>query len=742
MPSILTNDFKVSVAEDFKDSFGNSDMYYLGAHRSLPYSNETEPTVPTQDVKSSHYDLYDSLIFGKQITSSNVSLMVRNIPWVSGTVYSEYSDLDDELSTKNFYVMSDEGSTTTVFKCISNNGGVPSVSQPLSTQTSPSDDIYITADGYQWKYMYSIPTAQNDLFGTTEFMPVIPNANVSGNAVSGSIESINILSSGESYNSYATCTIKEAAVSGNNLLFSLNGDQFTDFLLTVPDVSGFVEEKIEGVDGQGRTASGVIVGIFTANNTLRVTNTIRSFALASTITGLSSNTSTTISAKSRLTSALSSNTDFYKNSSVYISSGAGAGQLRTITEYIVTGSERRILINEPFTTIPNQTSEVKILPRVIINGDGRSANAVVTMNPTSNSILDIQMVDSGSGYTYADIVIAANTGNITSEGDPIISTQAQARAVISPPGGHGANVVSELYASRVGIGMLLSNTEANTIPTSNDFRTISVLKNPKFANLEIVVSQSATNFSAGETVLQVDTGATGTISDRDANTVTLTDISGIFETGNSSVNLLKGLSSNTEVEVVSIDRQQTTFDARQIFQIEMIDAGVGGAGFIEDELVEQTGIDPIASGLINLTVDGSALLFSDGEIVIQAVSGAQGVVSNRVNNSLTLSNISGVFTLDDITGQSTNTTLGVLNKDTSIQANGIGYVHEINANGDVISLSGVRGTILPSDDISGDLQTIRGTKSRALAKVTGRDYTRYYPLDNTGKFICGKLCCN
>lgn len=734
MPSILTEEFKVSVAEDFKDSFGNSDTYYLGVHRALPWSNEAEPPTPNNDVQSSHYELYDSLVFGKQITSSNVALMVRNIPWVSGTVYDEYDDTEN-LVGQDFYVMSDEGSTISVFKCLGNNGGAASVFQPLSTETSPSDELYVTADGYQWKFMYSIPQADQDLFGTPGFMPIVPHANVQGNAVSGALESIRVINAGESYNSYATCTIKESAVSGNTLLYSLDGDQFTDFFLTFADVSGFVEEKVTGTDTQGNASSGVIVGIFAANNTIRVTNVVRGFAVGTDVTGLSSNTTAEITSKSRLTSALSSNTDFYKNSSVYISSGKGAGQLRTITEYIVTGAERRILINTPFDTVPDQTSTVEILPRVIINGDGRSANAIVTMNPTANSILDIEIIDRGEGYTYADIVIAANTGFLDGEGSPILSTQASARAVISPPGGHGANSASELFANKVGIGMLLANTEAGTVPTANDFRSISVLKNPRFANLELTIAEAATNFTAGEIVTQANTGAFGTISNRDANTVTLTNIHGVFETGNSTFNLITGGTSANDAEVVAIDRGQTTFDARQIFQVEVLDLGPLGGGFEEDELVQQTGVDPIATDLINLTVDGSALLFSDGEIVIQANSGAQGTVSNRVSNSLTLSNITGTFTLDDVTGQSTNTTLGVLNKDTSIAANGLGYVHEITSNGTVMALSGVRGTILPSDDIAGDLQTIRGNKSGAEAKVTGRDFTNYYPLENTGEFL-------
>ena len=744
---LITQNFKTHAARQFVESFNESanTIYYVTGHKSTPFTNDSVPPEPENTLNYTHYELYDDMLFGKHVTPADVKHMVRNIPWVSGTVYDMYDDLAADLETKNFYVSSLESGSYHVFKCLNNNNGSTSTDQPLFSEIDVEDEIYQTTDNYQWKYMYSITTTQYSKFATSDYIPFIENTDVTDAAVSGSINTVIVTNPGGQYNSYASGTVKESAVGGVTLLYSLNGEKFTDFLITVPDITGFIEEKVTSLNANGKTASGVIVARYAANNTFRVTSTMRNFVAGRTIVGTTSTTSQTISSATRITAELSSNTDFYKNNSFYIRSGTGAGQLRTITEYIVTGEERRVLLNSGLSVYPDSTSIFEIGPRVIISGDGQSANAVVTIDPAANSIAEIEIINSGTNYTHADIQIIANTGLLdTTTGLAINSTSAQARAIISPPGGHGSNVINELYANKVGIGMSFANTESGTISVENDFRKISILKDPLFANVQITLADTytASSFTAGETILQANSGATGVVVNRDAAVVRLSNVRGFFVSGNSTVNYVTGQTSSYVAPVDSVDKSVETFDQRQIFQADTTYTGPTGSGFIEDELVIQQGLSTLASDIITLIISNDAYVYSEGEVITQANTAATGVVSARFDSVITLTNITGTFesgnsTVNFITGGTSAVVSTVSSTDNTFQANAIGYVHSLNngANSDVIGLTNVRGFFSTSDGVSGTINTFVGQTSKAEAELTDRSYDRNYIVDGSGEFL-------
>ena len=75
----------------------------------------------------------------------------------------------------------------------------------------------------------------------------------------------------------------------------------------------------------------------------------------------------------------------------------------------------------------------------------------------------------GSAYTVADIVISDS-------GD---GTGATARAIIAPGQGHGTDPVQELGGFYVAINAQISGaTDATDIVNTNDFRQITLIKNP------------------------------------------------------------------------------------------------------------------------------------------------------------------------------------------------------------------------------------------------------------------------
>lgn len=118
---------------------------------------------------------------------------------------------------------------------------------------------------------------------------------------------------------------------------------------------------------------------------------------------------------------------------------------------------------------------------ITISGDGTSATAQATLNTTTNSISSITVTDSGKNYTYATVSIS----------DSGIGSGATARAIISPPNGHGSNPVYELGGKNMLIDVTLKNTEGGILPVNNDFRQIAILKDPYLYNTTTPASNLA-----------------------------------------------------------------------------------------------------------------------------------------------------------------------------------------------------------------------------------------------------------
>lgn len=673
MSKILTPNFRTNMAQQFKESLSEAanTIYYVATHRSVSYPDDSNPPTIGGSVHEAHYELFDQMLFGKHVLPSDVAYMTRYIPWENGTVYDMYDDKDPDLATKDFFVVSEESDSYHVFKCLNNNNGAPSTDQPLLSETSAHDSIYILTDGYQWKYMYSITETEWRKFSTANYIPVFPNANVSANAISGAIEHIMLKDGGSQNNNYANGTFLEVSVASNNLIHSIQSD----------------------------------------------------------------------------TSTLSSNTDFYKNASLYVAAGPGEGQLRNIVEYIVTGSEKRVLLDREFDTLPGLNSVFEISPRVIISGDGANASARCEVNPNGNTISDIIMIERGADYTYADVQIVANTGLIGQE----TTTEAESVVMISPPGGHGSDAIRELHATRVGISVEYNGDELGTIPATNDYRVVSLIKDPLFAQAVLscnTVSHSAPSaFTAGETVIQQTTGASATIADRDAFDLELTNIRGFFETSqgaaNTATHLVVGQTSGAEAYVTAIDRGFETFNQSQVFNVEITYTGPGGTGFELDEQVVQAGIDDLASNIIILSTDIDATEFTSGEVINQPDTGASGTVSNRVDNYLTLVNVSGGFatgntSVNEITGVTSGKTAAVSAIDNTVMATAVGNIYSLNktpTNSDVIGLSDVRGNFALSDDETNTINTFRGQKSQSEAKLIGRSFSHNHLVDGVGQFL-------
>ena len=103
------------------------------------------------------------------------------------------------LEESIYYVMTNDFN---VYKCLENNGGAPSLKQPIGTSPDP---VRFTEDGYVWKFMFNVPPALRTKFVTPEYIPVL-SALRNQFYSQGDLRVININSKGSGY-SYATITV-------------------------------------------------------------------------------------------------------------------------------------------------------------------------------------------------------------------------------------------------------------------------------------------------------------------------------------------------------------------------------------------------------------------------------------------------------------------------------------------------------------------------------------------------------
>lgn len=504
---LITNYFRLHTVKQFKESVSEvaNSVYYVFAAKSTPYSTGDE-AVPSLDETENTilYNPYSNMLFGKRVGVSDVASVIKRYDWTANTVYTPYRN-DKIIVGTPFYACVNNGSSYNVFKCLDNNGGLPSTIPPDATQTAPNDEYYSTSDGYVWKYMYGVSATTYEKFKTTSVIPVFANTQVVGNAVSGAIEVIVVNTRGSNYNTFLS----------------------NSFISTDLRVGG----------------SSVAYNI--ANNA-------------------------------------SASSGFYTGSFIYLQTGPGSGEGRRIIDYTVTGTTKTITIASAFNTPPTTATTYEITPGVSITGDGSNAVARAIVNTAaSNSILRIEILNRGRNYSYAYATVTGNTGGV--------SNAASLTAVLGPKGGHGSDPEHELNSTAVCVSTAFANSETGTIPTSNDYRQIGILKDPLFANVVITTTGITGAFQVGETVIQANTQATGIVAAWDTiSTLQLTNVNGIILTGNTTVNFLTGVTSSTTAGVSSYQinggvKNFNTFDQRHKFAFSPT-----SGSFEQDEQIYQT----------------------------------------------------------------------------------------------------------------------------------------------------------
>jgi hypothetical protein len=446
--NLVTTNFNVHSAKQFVESFSeiSRNEYFVYAGKHTPYPNsDSSITTPNNSVQATHLDVYDNMIFAKRVSPSDVTHMIIKNLWVSGTVYSEYSHLDGDLSTKSFYAVVDDTSEYNVWKCLFNNFDSPATIAPARVGSTADLNPQKTGDDYIWKYMYTINKTNYKKFATSNYVPVIANTSVISGAIPGTIEVVKVIDGGIGYDNYIASGVFKTGdinIGGVNTVYGApetakaEDDYYQGCVLKITSGAGIGQfRRIVNYEGQSVAQKKFLLD-------------------------------------SGFTTAPQINDTYEVYPYIFV---WGDGNEST-------PAEGRAIID---STQANTISNIEMMK---VGKDYRYAVAYPSESPSTIPIAI------NSVYIQLPATITSATKFLAATLQPILS----------PKGGHGSDPLNELFANRICISSTFSQSEVGTIPVQNDFRQIGLIKDPLYTNVDLILKAANTigSFSIGETVYQ------------------------------------------------------------------------------------------------------------------------------------------------------------------------------------------------------------------------------------------------
>lgn len=236
MSANITQDFKKSLVSLLHDDVkSDSNNYFIGLGRSEVW-NDSDTTPIQTGTRRRELEFRSSLQAIK--SAEDVSFVCPRSNWSNGTIYDAYSDNVLGYSTNKHYVLT---AANSVFVCLeqgrdATGTAVPSTVEPTSSALTP----FSTADGYTWKFLFTLSAAEASKFLSSNFMPVklqdvtdsdspatdVEQEEVQDAAVAGQIGSIRMVLNGAGYSSTPTVTISgdgtgaqaSAVLSGSSIV--------------------------------------------------------------------------------------------------------------------------------------------------------------------------------------------------------------------------------------------------------------------------------------------------------------------------------------------------------------------------------------------------------------------------------------------------------------------------------------------------------------------------------------------
>ena len=264
MAGIFNQNIKGKFVQNFINDVANTaSNYYISFGKYFEWPDDNVPPVTNSSVNSTHYEVNKELLFGKKLSVSDIAYVAKKNIWTLNTVYDYYDSSDPLLYNRNYYVVT---SLNRVYKCLFNNYGAPSTEEPTLTVSGGDFD---TADGYKWKYMYTINAALARKFITDDYIPIIPSPVVSEFAENGALHVIKVDRSGNNYitakgyieSVYSNTFFKIANTNASTISGAYTGSTFYVYSGDSTGSISLVKDYVVNTSGKFVTTNDPIVGL-------------------------------------------------------------------------------------------------------------------------------------------------------------------------------------------------------------------------------------------------------------------------------------------------------------------------------------------------------------------------------------------------------------------------------------------------------------------------------------------------
>ena len=217
MAAIITDTFKRNIIKDIlTDVDSQGELYYIGIGRSQPWDSSDTVVAVTNSARS-EVDFRLNLQSVKQ--GEDTSFVTARNNWTAGTIYGAFDSNTVGAQNPVNYIITE---SNTVYMCLEqgvnvSGNAVQSTVQPTTITAHPQK----LADGYVWKFLYTMSAIRANKFLSSNYMPVkrqdsadatftgieIANKLIQDSAVDGTIANLSIIAGGSGYTSAPTIAI-------------------------------------------------------------------------------------------------------------------------------------------------------------------------------------------------------------------------------------------------------------------------------------------------------------------------------------------------------------------------------------------------------------------------------------------------------------------------------------------------------------------------------------------------------
>jgi len=274
MPAIITDRFKKEILLNLqKDIDSAANNYYVSVGRPIDWNGTDTAPTPTNAIRTIRDAQYNMTAI-KNVEAH--SFVIPRYSWSLGAIYQAYNDNSVGHPTNSFYVITDENN---IYVCL--EAGETALGQSVTSTVKPTGTLttaFETADGYVWKFLYSVGALRASQFLSANFMPVtkfgafdsddaadhVEQVGIQNAASAGEVVGYQVTSGGSGYTTVPTVEVIGNGVAANATA-TISGGAVTK--INVKDSDGnkahgrnftHAYVKITGGNGSGAVARPII----------------------------------------------------------------------------------------------------------------------------------------------------------------------------------------------------------------------------------------------------------------------------------------------------------------------------------------------------------------------------------------------------------------------------------------------------------------------------------------------------